>query len=325
MRIKGLDSLRFISALWVTFYHLGSFPLTQGVDRSKLDGKIFGALYDSVFCGPAAVIVFFVISGFCIHLPNIKQNTEINIRNFWLRRYIRILVPWGVSLLPMIVLGWSYDSTGYLVGWSIECELFYYTVYPMILYIKRFINLRFMTTVAFLGGYVIVIINPGMMQYPSFGLLGNALLGLPCWLLGCLLAEKHGDKRESRLNVYHWRIIIFCLNCCCYSLMLHMKIGFPYTLNIFSIFCFFWLRAEISHYKDSPTINWMENAGKWSYSLYLLHGTINKLYGSLPELNFGFIMNWVLKFSLVIIISYIFYIAVERPSHSFAKSIGKKS
>ena len=58
MRINGLDSIRFISALWVTFYHLGSFPLTQGIDRSKLDGKIVGALYDTVFCGPAAVIVF---------------------------------------------------------------------------------------------------------------------------------------------------------------------------------------------------------------------------------------------------------------------------
>ena len=105
--------------------------------------------------------------------------------------------------------------------------------------------------------------------------------------------------------------------------MLHAKIGFPYTLNIFSIFCFFWLRAEILHFKDCPTVSWMENAGKWSYSLYLLHGTIDKLFHLLPSLNFGIFINWSIKFSLILIFSYLFYIIIEKPSHNFAKSIGR--
>ena len=60
-RVAGMDSIRFIAALWVAFYHLGFSSTFSLSERVSLEQKILGAALDSVFCGPAAVIVFFVI------------------------------------------------------------------------------------------------------------------------------------------------------------------------------------------------------------------------------------------------------------------------
>ena len=57
-RVVGMDSIRFFAALWVAFYHLG-FPSTFSLkERISVEEKILGAALDSLFCGPAAVIVF---------------------------------------------------------------------------------------------------------------------------------------------------------------------------------------------------------------------------------------------------------------------------
>lgn len=52
-RVAGLDSLRFISALWVFLFHWGA-----AVGRGTLSGP-----WGAIFCGPAAVIVFLWVAG----------------------------------------------------------------------------------------------------------------------------------------------------------------------------------------------------------------------------------------------------------------------
>ena len=58
-----------------------------------------------------------------------------------------------------------------------------------------------MTIIAFIISSIIVGVTPGMMNYPSFGLIGNIFLGLPCWLLGCFLSEQYRKQCNSKLNV----------------------------------------------------------------------------------------------------------------------------
>jgi peptidoglycan/LPS O-acetylase OafA/YrhL len=66
-RIKGFDSLRFVLAAWVVFGHFGFFPLL-GFNQFSPSGRLAFAVYNNIVSAPAAVIVFFVISGF-IHHP----------------------------------------------------------------------------------------------------------------------------------------------------------------------------------------------------------------------------------------------------------------
>src|SRR5665213_2837164 len=68
-RYAVLDALRIVLAFWVVMGHLGVFPLFAGMDPATRLGRIFVHGWSSLVCGVPAVIGFFVISGFCIHLP----------------------------------------------------------------------------------------------------------------------------------------------------------------------------------------------------------------------------------------------------------------
>ena len=65
-RIERLDSIRFLAALWVAISH-GAIPLKPLVDEPT--AKMILAGVQSTFSGTAAVMVFFIVSGLCIHLP----------------------------------------------------------------------------------------------------------------------------------------------------------------------------------------------------------------------------------------------------------------
>ena len=304
-RIIGLDSIRFIAAVWVMFYHVGYPPLLEGLDRSHGLGKVIGAAYDCLFCGPASVIVFFVISGFCI----------------------RILLPWFAWLGFVHWVGMTYDTVGAMVGWSIECELIYYTCYPLLHLLARWCGWRKLIAITFpLSFAVVYFINPSEMMYPSFGLWGNALLGLPCWLLGCLLAEEFvGQRSISKGTIWLWRGFIVFANAACFSCMLHFKIGFPWTLNLFAIPVYFWLKLEVEMLRKGDGVKFLEWGGKWSYSLYLMHGPLSRVYNSFELDNLAVSIAWCLRISLILSCTYLFYLIVEKPSHWLARWISTRS
>jgi peptidoglycan/LPS O-acetylase OafA/YrhL len=336
-RIIGLDSIRFIAAAWVMFYHIGYPPLLHGLDRSHGLGKVIGAAYDCLFCGPASVIVFFVISGFCIHYPYRQGRKEVKLLNFLSRRYVRILLPWFVWLGFVKWVGMTYDTVGAMVGWSIECELIYYTFYPLLHLLARWCGWRTLLVITFpLSFAVVYFINPSQMMYPSFGLHGNALLGLPCWLLGCLLAEEFAGTRPiSKRTIWLWRGLIVFANAACFSCMLHLKIGFPWTLNLFAIPVYFWLKLEVAmlrevgSFSENRGFSILEWGGKWSYSLYLMHGPLYRVYNSI-SVDFGgnwlgTFTTWSLRISFILLCSYVFYLVIEKPSHWLARRISARN
>ncbi len=90
-----------------------------------------------------------------------------------------------------------------------------------------------------------------------------------------------------------------------------------------SILAYFWLEREIAYFRKAqpnPPLQW---AGQWSYSLYLMHVAANVIFIRAAIPNFGFIVNWSLRFGWVLVVSYVFYLIVEKPSHSFARSLGR--
>lgn len=129
-RIRGLDSIRIICALWVVMGHFGGPPITAGVDRTTTAGWLVGGLYNNFWNGPAAVIVFFVISGFCIHYPFSKTLKIPSLAGYLSRRYFRIGIPLGTVLILFPVLGFNLDKFNTNILWSLVAELFYYTFYP---------------------------------------------------------------------------------------------------------------------------------------------------------------------------------------------------
>jgi peptidoglycan/LPS O-acetylase OafA/YrhL len=325
-RIKGLDSIRFFLACWVAIGHIGLFPLFQGIDAASGLGWLLKGMYDASVNGPAAVILFFVISGFCIHFPY-RHGDFPRLGRYYPRRYFRILAPLLTAISLYSLLKVHMPLLGRSILWSIVCEEIYYLIYPCLLFIRRKFGWRYILAVAFILSTIVAWTQPGSGDYPSYGWQGNWLLGLPCWLLGCVLAEKSDSLHQvvSTRAIWSWRMAVWLVSCVTLGLRFHASIGFPHTLNWFAVLAYFWLEREIAYFRIAQPHHSLEMAGRWSYSLYLIHVCGNVIFVRLPVANLGFTVNWLLQFGWVLGVSYVFYLIVEKPSHAFARWLGRPS
>jgi peptidoglycan/LPS O-acetylase OafA/YrhL len=308
--------------------HLGAPPLTDGLDESNPIAKAFGGVYNNLWSGPAAVIVFFVISGFCIHYPYASSLRISSIGAYAVRRYLRIGIPLavaiGVSAMMSVNLSIFNDS----ILWSLVAELIYYTLYPALLIVRRrTLTWSPMIFGAFALGLVLASTNPTAGNYPSFGNALNWILGLPCWLSGCWLADAVVKNKipesMSYRSIWIWRGLILVLAMVCSILRFHTPLGYPWTLNLFGFVVVFWLAREITWFMASPTKRWLEWAGAWSYSVYLFHVLAMPIYMRYDKPNFGVFFNWLFMMTFVMISSYLFYLLIEYPGHLAARHAGK--
>lgn len=320
-RIVGLDALRFVAALWVVFAHCGSFPLTAGLDRTSTVGLVVQGVYGNLFAGVPAVIVFFVISGFCVHYPNRAVGT-LAVAPYLVRRYVRICIPLGAAVLLAGPLGVKLTLFHNSILWSLAAELIYYTLYPGLLRLKTRFGWNKLIVVAYALAYCGVMVHPDAQDYSPYGVWLNWLIALPCWLLGCRLAEmdwQPGDAGVIAGRVWQWRAGIWFLSWACSVLRFHSPVGYPWTMGLFALPVFFWLRVEIMTARLKGASRLLEWAGQWSYSIYLVHMIAMSGLGTLVLPNLGYSLNWLLLMGFVLAVSYLFYLLVERPGHFLAR------
>lgn len=106
-RLRSIDALRGIAALGVVFYH----AVEQGkhnLPDNLLDYPVRLVQFISSF-GYIGVFLFFVISGFCIHLQWAKARAtgvepDIRFGPFWKRRLRRLYPPYVLALACYLLL-----------------------------------------------------------------------------------------------------------------------------------------------------------------------------------------------------------------------------
>lgn len=297
-RIYGIDRLRAVAALSVVLAHVVG-PSLPGLTKY-------------IFTGYPAVVAFFVISGFCIHIPFINRPLPIN--SFWFSRFVRIVIPvsiaWPIaSLLRMR----SFNPWDGYILWSVVCELWYYALYPLFLMLHRrglsfAVQWKIALPVAFgLAWWV------GTDQYGNasgYGWWLNWLIGLPSWLIGCALAE-----RKHAGPVLLLRILVALTAAILYWATMNTPVGFYLTGNLFGILCASWISAEIAAAKGE---HWLDRMGKWSYSTYLFHVIVWAIVRHVVTLPaFAYI-------PFILLGCYIFYRFVEEPSHQLARRIYRR-
>ena len=323
--VDGLDQLRFFMALCVTIGHCNLAPDLRGiVTNETLVGFVLRAIAHNVVNGPAAVIVFFVISGFCIHLPYREKTHPIPYFSYFTRRYVRILAPLAVALLLAKPLNLKLALFQNTILWSLVCEEIYYLLYPLLRVVGSRIGWKTLIAIAFIAAFVVAATNPTVQDYPSFGWQLNWLLGLPCWLLGCLLAEGKHEQPVTMPRLLLWRAIALGSSMSASILCFHSPIKYPFSLNLFAIVAFFWLGQEIAHYRNRAPFQVLERAGKWSYSLYLVHGHAYKAWWFMHLYTLPLILRWPIQLAFILIFSYAFYRLVERPTHGLARSLSAR-
>jgi peptidoglycan/LPS O-acetylase OafA/YrhL len=328
--VKGLDSIRFVLAMVVFLSHLQNQPaiFLKSFDNPIL--KTIGIGINHAYLGVGAVIAFFIISGFVIHYP--FRNRQPNVKSFLVRRWFRI----GLPLIAVVIFSLSIDQFYLIPIWSLYCELIYYTIYPLL----RRLPLSWKTQfwISFVVAAVLIVSLSGdefrsLLSQTNINYTGSYaergdwltwIVGLPCWLMGVLIAEKIDDIKAnvSRVKIYSVRLLVWITAVVLVELKGNWFVSYIFTMNPFAFLVGYWLTLEIIFFRTHKPSGILEYAGKFSYSLYLIHGLCALVFTTL----FGkTLASYPLIVFSTLLTSYVFYLLIELPSHRFSKFLATKT
>jgi peptidoglycan/LPS O-acetylase OafA/YrhL len=322
-RLPAIDALRFVFAFWVVMHHAGPPPEVP----HQLD-----LLWRSFWLGPAAVLGFFVISGFCIHGPTVTAG-RVDWRAYFVRRYVRVGVPFAAIFIPAAIAHVDYDPFHGAVTWSLICELVYYTVYPGIRLVLARVGFVSAIVVAYALGYGAVawwsVANANGDAYVTFRLVAA---NLPVWLVGCWIADMHfrGSFVLPKVATW-WPVLMACRFAAAAAvtgvgwLSYRNVVSAYWTMPALAALAAPWLWAEFIH--GAPRLAaWV---GRWSYSLYLIH--VAAITWAFWHLGFkvaptvaGFNGVWLVEVGTAVVAAYGYYLIVERPAHVVARRVSRR-
>jgi peptidoglycan/LPS O-acetylase OafA/YrhL len=333
--IAGIDSLRAIAALTVMFDHLGYLPSNLFEDHHGHIFALIRLILNCTFNGPAAVIIFFVVSGFFIHLPQTRKNRELNIGRFYTRRFVRIGIPAFATVIAFKSLGLSrLADLNNTVLWSVICEAIYYFLYPVLLLLGQKFGWAKVVVVAYVMSFVLCVTHLGELKAHGNGYIALGwwtwLVGLPCWVLGCWLAENRQKFRlATSLQMWMIRLTILALSVVLRIVKFHVHSAGAsncFTLNFFALPVTVWIGVELASSAKLGTSRLLEWIGKWSYSIYLMHPIstsllalvgIVELKNSEPYL--------LLRLTGSLVLAYSFFLLVEKPGHRLAIRLSRRA
>jgi peptidoglycan/LPS O-acetylase OafA/YrhL len=321
----ALDAASFVLAFWVAVGHFEMIPLFGDLNSGAGLWNLFKRGWNTAVFGTPTVIVFFVISGFCIHLPFLGS-TKIDVARYYLRRYTRILIPVARALVFSRLVGmrlifWGERSVlRESPLWSLAREEIYYPMYPLLRWSRNKLGWKILLPASFALSVPIAATHPHAENWDVFGPFGAAIMLLPVWLLGCLLAEQGEPLTEAKplFGIWFWRVLAWQAGSrkwrtsSCTS---------PTRKPWFGVLPYFWVRKEIAHGKTHPPNRLLVAAGAWSYSLYLTHAQGGGLLESLKLPSPGRLPDRFLVMASSLIFAFAFYILIERPSHRLARKI----
>ena len=353
IHIDWLDSLRGFAVLFVLAYHclFWTFPSTHlpwnGHFRDLRQPVDFLVLIPVTF-GWSGVAVFFVVSGFCIHLSFSRRN---EFKHFYWKRFWRIFPPYFVAmafffaadlamgrfaskedapfqfLTHLFLVHNLWQATYFGINpsfWSIGVEVQLYAIYPLLLVFQKRLGWEWSLVLA-LTLEILCNLVPSILGFETQGL--RVLSHGPfaywfSWSLGAYLAQATLEYRVPK-----WLSIVNPAA----LLALVLLTWFYRPLTSFSFLSISLLTASLMttrlSYDPGRTQAGRRSAlrfvGMISYSLYLLHQPIISItnmafsqfipYTSLPNIA-KYCVLFVTSAFLSIMASYIFYLLVERIS-----------
>lgn len=324
-RVDRLDAFRFLAALWVALGHgvAPRIPVEWVGDSTVL--LMLAGLYKNLFNGQAAVIVFFVISGFCVHVPQRGRGGFDPVAHL-LRRSFRLVPPMLAAMLAARALGVaSAEFDGVL--WTLYAELVFYALYPVLLVAARRHGWGPLVIGAYALALATLLTGEPTPFFDGMGIAATCALGLPCWLLGCLLAERLDARPDAatpraRATLWTLRLAVVGVAVACSALRFKTSIGHPWTLPAYALLVHAWLSRELLDARAAAAGNGLwrlcARAGAWSYSLYLTHLLVVLPWRGI-DAPAG--TGTPLLLAAVCVVAYAFHRAIERPSHDAARAL----
>lgn len=340
--IPEIDGLRFIAIFWVVVWmHLPSMMNTH-----LFNGKLFSNPYivSVLLEGGHGVSFFFMISGFILALPFIKEKmtdgSPVSLKKYYLRRLTRLEPPYlaalFISFLLLVLiknksfadllphLGASsvymhniiYNSSSSVLGvaWSLEVEVQFYLLAPFLCFIfliKHPLARRIIL--------VLLILLSGIYAWYYLWQMPTMLSYFICYFFsGMLLADLYCNEHQLKLNNKAGLVTGACI-----------FFGLPFIISVHSIWFFilklflmnaaFYLVLFNKGLKKLMSLQLITIIGGMCYSIYLLHvlimSGVSQVLAELPLLHgpLAVAMYAVLLLAAVLIFSAVFYRLIEQP------------
>lgn len=339
-RLTALDSLRGIASLAVLIHHyVESLPIKSNFYRTIKNTPLHG-FWD----GGAAVMLFFVLSGFVLSVP--YRDKPFKLLSFYTKRWFRIYPAYALSIVVAVVLKeflfrpagmapytnwvkffwtWDFSQNGIKetikalsliirdfdanlinpVVWSLVLEMQMSMIFPFLIVLVRKMNLTFnLTVLAFLF---------------FLGKSYHLAQFLPVFYTGILLARYKEELTAvaKRFSPY----FLFLVGLVLYSSSSFLgNLYDPFKFYIIALGASLFILILITFYGPSQALSHpvLKTLGDWSYSLYLFHVPILLVFLSWFD-------NWLLIFMLTIITtligSAVVFKIVEMPFQRLGKKI----
>ncbi len=340
--IAEIDGLRFVAIFWVVVW----LHLPAVINEYFFHNRLFqGAYTRSVILeGGQGVAFFFIISGFILSLPFIREYLykakHVSLKKYYLRRLTRLEPPYLAALLIAYIsftlvkqisfgeqlphLGASavymhgiiYSSASAFLGiaWSLEVEVQFYLMVPLLCGIFLLKNKIIRRSLL-----VMLIIGSAILAYDHLWKQPVILPWTLCYFLtGMLLADLYADPAKK---IFSRKILLLP------GISLLLLIPFipsfsslwAFLFKLLLMFLAFYMVIFFEPVKKIMSRQWITIIGGMCYSIYLLHtmilSALAKILSRLPALDNagGFIFYAGVMILAVLAGSALFYKLIEQP------------
>jgi peptidoglycan/LPS O-acetylase OafA/YrhL len=361
-QIELFDFLRGIAIFLVFFYHLlpsiyGAYEVeTNQVSDFKLFSDKYWIINATPFSyGWIGVNLFLIISGFLIHYSYLKSN-NFSYLNFFKRRFWRIVPPYLIILFYFsFCIGYSisiksflyhsffihnlFDSEIHTISpsfWSIALEAQLYILYPILIFCKKHIGIKWFFLFTLILSISTSVVDVILFKNSSIAFSSSILKFWFVWCLGAVLAESYfNGKRFINFSKYHLVVGFIIISLLRFSYF-HNFSFYYISFYIFLVIDFMLFRNKLTNENRSlltmisrKIFNLISIVGICSYSIYLIHQlTISRMINDinllwLGKLNQNFkLLDGIIIFVIIFLISYSYYLWVELKSIEFGKRGG---
>jgi len=364
--IEKIDILRGIAILSVFLFHC-LYILFPNYEIATYNQKGFidinntadFLIHFSPFSfGWSGVELFFIISGFLIHYGYLNKNEILDVKDFYLKRFWRIVPPY---ILVLFFFCFSTNSAFYYLFnkdglinllshtflvhnfstetifkinssfWSLAIEVQLYLLYPLVIIWRKRIGIHKLLFVSLIISLIIALLQ-GRLKIPF---ISTILSYWYVWIAGAYLAEIYFSQKSIFKNK---GFIVFVFSYVCLILSKHtiylsnLQIYFA-TLGWLSFFE--WFLSSTREPITGNLVKFFTTLGICSYSFYLIHQPyLSAILQHFNITNFGnneylsfvnLLFKPIVAFVIFFLISYSLYYFMETKSIAIgAKIIAKR-
>ena len=326
-KIAWLSSLRGIGCLCVLAAHLGASSTNYGMYFSG--------------CGKIGVWLFIIFSGFWFLYPLCQKKSPLNVQNlmsYYVRKIIRIMIPYLAVLLISMGLGFISDGKellrhlllvdGYGHFWYMPVIMKFFLIAPLFWLLQQIIKDR-KWLFAVIAGIGIVL----AVAFPFTTYTENSVQlcwYVPVFLMGMLLAiiwEFWSSRKQNRLEADALVLVLVVIMISLTPWFRQKLWGIApsaYLQNKYLLIGGLWCLIILGIVKGRIWIKWLDKSrilqwiGEISFPLYLIH------YPILMRLN-ATETGWAKRVIMVLVASVslavILHSGVEKPCIAWSKKL----